>query len=207
MRRTRWRLPWLAILGVLLVVAGMVGTIVWLGAFSPYGFVRFALPRPDHTITISRPGTYLVFEEFAGAARRDLPSPIDISVTPSVGYPALPVEPLVEPGERGAPLAYNVPPNEGRAIARFVAPRPGRYLLMVDTIAPEQADAPLYRDQLPEGLAVGRELGAAWLRTPIGLALFGLLPLAAGTTVLVVVVVRRRGRSARPHRGAPPAVL
>jgi len=204
LRRTRWRIPWLAIVGILLVVAGVIGAIVWVGALSPYGFIRFPLSRADRTITISRPGTYLVFEEYAGAARSDLPSRLDIAVNDGNGRSL--ADALLEPGERGAPFAYNVPPNEGRAVARFVAPRPGRYFLRIETPDDEAVDAARYRDHLPDGIAVGRELGMAWLRTPLGLVLFGLLPLAAGGVVMARVVVRRRQRATGPP-GRPSDVV
>jgi hypothetical protein len=203
LRRPRRRIPWLALLGVLLVVAGIAGTIVWVGALSPYGFVRFSLPRADRTITISRAGEYLVFEEYAGATDRDLPSRLDISVVDDRAR-ALKVEQLVPAGTQGAPFAYHVPPNEGRAIARFTAPRAGRYLLLVEPLDPQSIDPADYRPDLPGSLAVGRELSVAWLRTPLGFLVLGAVPFAAG--VVVLVVARRRHRVVATAKPAADAL-
>jgi hypothetical protein len=181
------------LLGILLVVAGIAGTIVWVGALSPYGFVRFSLPRADRTITISRPGDYLIFEEYAGATDRDLPSRLEVSVIDERGR-SLAVEQLVPPGSQRAPFAYHVPPNEGRAIGRFNAPRAGLYLLQVEPLDPQSIDPADYRSDLPGGLALGRELSVAWLRTPLGWLALGAVPCAAG--IVVLVVARRRHRAA-----------
>ena len=72
-RGPRRRIPWLALLGFALILVAVVGAIAWAGAFSPYGFVRFSGPPADRTITISRPGDYLIYEEGADATDSDLP--------------------------------------------------------------------------------------------------------------------------------------
>ncbi len=203
-RRARRRIPWLTLIGVVLIVGGLVGAVVWFGALSPYGFVRFPLARADRTITISRPGTYLLFEEFDGASRSDLPPPLEVVILDGRGRP-LPVQRLVDPGERRAPQSYNVPPNEGRAIARFVAPIAGRYWLDVEPFEPADSERSAFRAQWPDGLAVGRQLGATWLRTPIGLLLLGVVPVAAGTFVLITAL-RRRRRARRTGDRAAEAV-
>jgi hypothetical protein len=184
---------WRAIGGVVLVLLGLVGTVVWVGAFSPYGFVRFELVRADRTVTVSRAGEYLVFEEGPGAGRADLPPAVVVSVTDERGR-LLEVEDLVPPGERGAPFSYHVPPHEGRAIARFEAPRAGLYWLQVEPLDLDERERAGYRDELPDGLAFGRQLDWSWLRTPLGVVVLGLVPLAAGT-VLLVAAARRRRRS------------
>lgn len=191
-RGARRRLPWRAAIGVLLLVAGLVGTLVWVGALSPYGFVRFPLVRADRTITISRPGDYLLFEEYAGASQGDLPSALSVGVLDSSGR-TVPVQPLLDAGERGAPSGYRVPLREGRAVARFAAPRRGLYLVRVEPLDVDAPDRSRYRAGLPTDLAVGRELAWGWLRTPLGLVVLGLVPLAAGVAVLVWAARRRRG--------------
>ena len=204
-RRPRRPLLWGGVLGALLVIGGVLGTIVWVGALSPYGFIRFSLPRADRTITISRPGDYLLFEEYAGAADADLPSALLVTVIDDGGR-SIDVENLVEPGRRGAPFTYHVPPNEGRAVARFDAPRAGLYLVQVEPLELNALDRAGYRDRLPDQLAVGRQLAWNWMRTPLGLLAFGLVPLAAGTLVLVRVLRRRRLREPEPAREPPRAV-
>jgi hypothetical protein len=182
---------------VVLVVAGVIGVIVWVGALSPYGFIRFSLLRADRTVTVSRPGEYLLFEEYAGAADADLPSALAVTVIDDRGRP-LDVDRLLDPGRRGAPFSYRVPPNEGRAVARFEAPRTGLYLVQVEPLRLNALDRAGYREDLPDELAVGRRLGWNWLRTPLGLVVLGLVPLAAGSIVLVSAIRRRRRRALKP---------
>jgi hypothetical protein len=196
--RLRRPIPWMVLLGFGLLLAGIVGAIGWLGALSPYGFVRFSLPPMDRSITISRPGAYLIFEEGAGATDRDLPPPLAITVLDSRGQ-SVPVEPLVDPGTQGAPFAYHVPPNEGRAIGRFTVAHSGRYLLQVAPLDPKSVDLSDYRADLPSKLAVGRQLDVAWLRTPLGLLALAGVPFVAGVVVLVVARRRHRG-----HAGTKP---
>ncbi len=191
--------PWLALVGFGLLLAGIVGAIGWVGAFSPYGFVRFSLWRADRTIMINRPGDYLVFEEGAGATDSDLPPRLAITVMDDGGA-SVPVEQLIDPGTRAAPYAYHVPPNEGRGIARFTASRSGRYFLQVEPLAAQGIDPSDYRPDPPASLAVGRELDIAWLRTPLGLLALGGVPFAAGVVVLVIARRRRQGE----HGAKPP---
>jgi hypothetical protein len=198
--RTRRPIPWLALLGFALLLVAIVGAVAWVGAFSPYGFVRFSLLRAtDRTITVSRPGDYLIFEEGADASQGDVPPRLAVTVLDTRGR-SVPVETLIAPGTTAAPLSYHVPPNEGRAIARFSAARSGSYLLQVQPLDPRSIDPSDYQSQLPSSLAVGRQLEFAWLRTPFGLLVLAGAPLAAGVVVLVVVVRRRRrsDAAARP---------
>jgi hypothetical protein len=182
---------------VALVLAGIVGGIVWSGALSPFGFVRYPWVRnQDRTINVSRPGTYLVFEEQSGAADADLPPMLSITVI-DPNARNVPVESLIAPGTRSAPYSYRVPPNEGRAIARFTAPREGQYLLSVEQLNPEATDRTGYQDDLPRTVAVGRQLAWPWLRSPLGLLALGVLPLLGGIVVLV-----RDQRRRRRHRSA-----
>jgi hypothetical protein len=191
--------PWLTLVALVLFAAAVAGTLVWAAALSPYGLVRFSVPRADRTVTISRTGTYLVFEEDPDAARAALPPPLEISVLDDRGR-TVPVTMLVEPGQAAAPFAYDVPPHEGRAIARFEASRAGRYLVQVEPLAPGTFDPSQYSDDRPDALAVGRQLAMSWLRTPLGLLLLGGVPFIAG---VVVLVAARRRRAAARDRSEP----
>lgn len=203
LRRPRGPIPWRILVGVALLLVGAVGTIAWVGAFSPYGFVRFSFPRADRTITISRPGDYLVFQEGADAGDADLPPRLAITVLDERGRNVA-VEPLVEPGTRGAPYAYHVPPNEGRAIARFTAPRKGRYLLQVEALDDRDIRPSDYQRELPTNLAVGRSLRFTWLRTPLGLLAMGGIAIVAGVCVLIWA---RRSRSVAAEAKPPGSPL
>lgn len=184
-------MPWRGALAVVLLAGGVIGSIVWVAALSPYGFIRFSLLHADRTVTVSRPGEFLLFEEYPGAASADLPSPLAVTVTDDRGRP-VPVEVLLDPGDEGAPYSYRVPPHEGRAVARFDATRPGLYLVQVEPLNLGALDRSDYRPRLPEGLAVGRRIEWNWLRGPLGLLVCGVLPLVAGTVVAVWAVRRRR---------------
>jgi hypothetical protein len=189
--------PWLVVLALGLFAGAVAGTLVWAAALSPYGLVRFAAPvagETARTVTINRPGTYLVFEEDPGASRAALPPALEITVRDDRSR-VVPVTMLVEPGEVGAPFSYNMPPHEGRAIARFEASRKGGYDVAARRLVVDSADAAGYSGDPPDGLAVGRQLGMSWLRTPLGLLLLGGVPFVAGLVVLIVA--RRRRNAAR----------
>jgi hypothetical protein len=187
-------IPWFTLAGAALLLIGVIGAIVWFGALSPFGFVRFSFASADfRTIDVSRSGTYLVFDERPGATDPDLPPRLSITLMDPSGR-QVPVEDLVAPGTRAAPFGYHVPPNEGRAIARFTAPREGSYLLRVTPLASGGTNAADYRDAIPTQLAIGRELAWPWLRSPLGLLVLGVLPMLAGVAVLLQDQRRRRRR-------------
>src|SRR5690606_23911491 len=100
------------------------------GGLSPLGYERFPLLALDRAVELDRAGTYVVFEEFDGASRPELPSALQVSVFGTDGRP-VPVRQLIAPGARTAPAAYRLITYEGRAIAEFTVPRPGRYLVQV----------------------------------------------------------------------------
>ncbi len=191
-RRPRRRIPWLALVGFALVLIAIVGAIGWVGAFSPYGFVRFSLLRAERTITISRPGDYLIFEEGAGATDpRPAAAPGDHRGRRAwaVGAGRVTRRARIQRGALRLPRATERRPGHRsvqRAASRGVSAA-GRSLSTRDSIV-----AANYQSDLPSSLAVGRELGMAWLRTPWGLLVLAGVPLAAG--VVVLVVARRRGR-------------
>lgn len=191
----RRSIPWLGVVGVALVLIGILGGIVWFGALSPFGFVRIRfVTAAERTIDVARPGTYLVFEEGPGATAADLPPRLSITVLDESGR-SVPVETLVAPGERAAPQAYHVPPNEGRAIARFDASRDGSYYVRVAQLDLRNAGDPDgYRADLPRTIAVGRELSWPWMRSPLGLLVLGVLPMLVGVALLARERRRRRAR-------------
>lgn len=176
------------------ILLGLVGGVVWTGALSPVGYHRFSVVTLDRTLDIDRAGTYLVFEEFAGASEPDLPSPLDVSVFATDGRP-VDVRPLIEPGERAAPHGYRLLSYEGRAIAEFTVPRPGRYLVQVRPLAPESVEESDFRAGMPHTIAVGRDLTTTWLGSWVAAILMGPLPVLTGIALLVVW--RRRSRAAR----------
>lgn len=202
-RRAR-TIPWLTLAGAALLLVGVVGAIVWFGALSPFGFVRLSFSSAQmRTIDVSRSGTYLVFEEQPGATDPDLPPRLSVTVLDPAGR-AVPVEALIAPGTRAAPFGYHVPPNEGRAFARFTASREGSYLLRVQQLDSGSTDPEDYQDDLPRTIAIGRELMWSWLRSPLGLLVLGVLPMLAGVAVLLQDQRRRRrSRSAASISESP----
>jgi hypothetical protein len=184
--------------GAVLIVVAVVGAVVWTAALSPVGYNRFSVTSLDRTLDIDRAGTYLVFEEFAGASQPDLPSTLEVSVFATDGR-AVPSRRLIDPGERAAPHAYNLFGYEGRAIAEFSIPRPGRYLVQVRPVGAGSADPGEYRDVVPETIAVGRDLAAGWLGGWLGPLLMAVVPFVLG--VALIVVWRRKSRASRTAHG------
>jgi hypothetical protein len=188
--------------GILLVAVGVLGSLVWLGAVSPLGFIRFPVIDGDRTLTFRDAGAYVVFEEFPGAAGDRLPSPLDITVIDHTGND-VPVTPLTRPGAPTPVHPYDLPGFEGRAVAELTVPRSGRYLVRVrirevGRYAPEEYTAVPSAD-----LAVAREAAVHWVAHPAVGVLVGPVPIAAG---VVVLVVGRRRRAARAsHRTAGSA--
>jgi hypothetical protein len=192
------------VLALVLFAAAVAGAVIWAAALSPYGLVR--LSTIGGSVTVNRPGTYLIFEEDPGAARPALPPPLEISVLDERGQ-NVPVTTLVRPGDVGAPFSYNAPPHEGRAIARFDAPRRGQYLVQISGLDPDGLDAAAYSSDRPDGLAVGRQLAWPWLRTPLGLLLLGGVPFVAAVVVLVVARRRRQASRTRSEPSIPSGSL
>jgi hypothetical protein len=198
-RSQRRRVPRFVVAGLALIALGVAGAMLWAGALSPLGYQRFSLLSPDRTFEVERPGTYVVFEEFTGAGRPDLPSPIEVAVVGVDGRP-LEVSPLIRPGEQGAPHAYRVL-FEGRAIAQFTVSRPGRYLMRIRVLDPAGLDAGDYRSGIPHTMAVGGDITTTWLGTAWAALLLGPIPAGAGLALLVVAWRRRRGtHHSRPAR-------
>lgn len=178
----------LRVAGIVLVVVGLLGAIMWTARYSTLGHLRVPLVSGDRVLELDRAGTYLVFEEFDGASSPQRPSPLEVLIVAEGGSP-VEVEPLQGPGESSAPLAYETPLHEGRGLARFHIDEPGAYRLEV-TLRGESDGSSAYRPLTISQLAVAEESAAGWLGTWMGLATLCLVPLAGGVGL---VVVTRRG--------------
>lgn len=197
--RVRRRPAAATIVGILLAVAGVLGSVVWFGAVSPLGFTRFPVIEGDRTLTFRDAGTYVVFEEFSGAAEARLPSPLDVTVIDRTGN-EVPVVALTDPGDTAPAHPYDLPGYEGRAVAEVTVPRPGRHLVRVrireaGRYAPDEYEAVPSAD-----IAVAREVAVTWVAHPAVGLLVGPVPFAVGVAVLVV---GRRRRAARDAVAAP----
>ncbi len=192
-------------MGVVLVIVGLLGSLLWFGAVSPIGFIRFPVLDDDRTLTFRDPGTYVVFEEFDGAADDRLPSPLDITVVDRTGNDVA-VTPLTEPGVTEPTDAYRMLTFEGRAVAEFTVPRSGPYLVRV-RIREAGRYAPEDYEVVPGAdIAVGRELATTWVAHPLVGLLVGPVPVAAGLVVLVIGRRRRRTRGGVSTSGAQGVV-
>lgn len=190
-RRPSRTLRWAAAIAAVLAV---VGAVVWAGAYSPLGYERFDVFEGSRELTFRQGGTYVVHEEFDGASQPRLPTPIEVEVTDADGA-RVAVEPALEPGERGAPGAYDTPWHEGRALASFEVEHDGSYLVEVVFVPGE---AGRYRPFEQVTLAVGRQPALSWMAGWGGLAVLAGIPLLAvvGLLVASAVVDRRQARSA-----------
>ena len=185
--RPRRRIPWLALLGVRADRprgggCGRVGRRVL--ALRLRAVLRAARPTARSRSAARATTSYSRKEPARPTA--DLPPPLAITVVDERGH-SVPVEPLIAPGTSAAPFAYHVPPNEGRAIARFTAPRRGRYLLQVQRLDPRThhcGELPI-RPAVEPGRGAGVRCGLAcaprW-----GLLVLAGVPLAGGVVVLMI---------------------
>lgn len=203
-----------------------IGALVWVMTLTPFSYHRFdafqvgTTRGGDLLETIGQPGSYLVFEERAGASRPDLPPPVTIGVTSRKGD-IVQVEMLVPPATEASPYAYRTPWHEGRAIARFTISEPGEYHIRAMPVSRSQVSG--YRARLARTkLALGQESTTTWLGGWAGASVFIAAPLSVGLLLLVVARRRRRREhdspvavsasgvdsghlavATRPHRGAP----
>lgn len=175
--------------------------MLWLTALSPYGFRRFSLADGDRVLVIHRAGTYEVFEEFPGAAAHQLPSPLEVSVIDTEGR-AVEVQRLVRPGDRAPVDTYDLPLYEGRGVARFDAPRTGRYLLRVGELDPGTYTAEEYSRAAGVVIAVGPSAASTWIASPLISLVVGPVPFVVGIVVIVVTTRAARARGADAEQAA-----
>jgi hypothetical protein len=182
--------------------------VLWVAALSPLGYPRFSVLDTDRSFTVHRAGTYVLFEEFAGATEPDLPSPIDVSIIGEDGR-TVPLRYQQDPGERAAVDPYSMLGVEGRAIARFDIDEPGRYLVQVQARRPQSYEPGDYRSGVPLSLAVGRDISTSWLGSPI-------VGIAAGPGLFVLGILLavvgwqsrdRAGRASVTTPAEPPGTL
>ena len=199
------------VIGVALLVLALTGAWAWFTALSPFGFERWEVYETSHTMTFE-PGTYVVYEEFDGAAGGSTRAPLTIFVRSIAGREIDTVALIGEPapGERDRePVAaaepYRTPWHEGRPTAEFRIDRAGTYTV---TAFPSESSASgsAYSALLTSFVAVAPAgepgaLGSAW-----GLLVLTFVPLALGLGTLALARLRwprpRRGR-ARPYPGDP----
>jgi hypothetical protein len=193
------------IVGIVLLVLGGIGSLVWFGAVSPLGFTRFPVIKGDRTLTFRDAGTYVAFEEFPGAADGRLPSPLDVTVIDRTGN-EVPVTPLTTPGDTAPVHPYDLPGFEGRAVAEITVPRPGRYLVRVRIREAGRYAADEYEAVPSADVAVAREVAVTWVAHPAVGVLVGPVPFVAGVAVLVVGGRRRAVRDPTPAPGSAEAV-
>lgn len=181
------------LLGLGLTLVGVAGSILWVGALSPYSFTRFPLAEGVRSLKVERAGTYVVFEEFPGASGPTLPAPLEVTVTGPDGS-AVPLVDLAEPGVRRSVDGYRVPGHEGRAVARFVAPAAGDYLVVVFERLPGTYPPDQFAPRSDVTMAAGSDLATSALGRPIVGAAMGPLPAVAGLALVTGTAVRRRHR-------------
>lgn|GEM_PF-3499498 len=183
--------------GLALLLFSIVGGVVWLAGYSPVGFERFSSADADRRIDFRDSGTYLVYEEYPGAATPSLPTPWEVRVRGRGGV-RVKVTPAQAPGTVAAPDSYSSILHEGRALASFDVDDPGSYL--VEIVPVRVAGGGQYAPAVPSILAVGDAASASWRGGPLGAAMYVLLPAAAG--VACVEAARRARRRARTTAGA-----
>ena len=192
-------------LGLLLLA--LAGTTAWLVTLSPLGLERWHAGETSHNVTFPEPGTYVLFEEGAGASTRRGDAQVIAGVRSIAGRP-VPLRPLIDDQGR-SPQTYDVQVREGRAIAAIDVDRPGRYIVVtfsataVDPTSPGRSRGPVDLANLP-GLALGPEGEPSSWGTLAGLAVLGGVPALAGVCLAALARIRYPlplGPVIRPDRG------
>jgi hypothetical protein len=167
------------VLALVLTLASVTGCVAWMAVLSPLQLERWRAIETSHLVTFAEPGTYMLFEEGAGAASRRGDPLVVVSVRSIAGRP-LPIRELVDRQGR-SPQTYDIRTHQGRAIAAIDVDRPGRYVVVsfsatVDSGARGRRE-PLDLDELPS-LALGKEgVPSSWGNWT-GLLLLGGVPAA-----------------------------
>jgi hypothetical protein len=180
-----------------LVFAGItvLGAVAWVAVFSPLRMRRFAVYDASRIVSFPQSGTYVLFEEGPGASQVRLPPPVVVSVIGEGGID-VPVDFYAGPGDTSTPPNYRVGPYEGRAFARFFIPRPGEYLVRIET-APPSVLSPGQYSAPPRGeYALGREITTTWLGSYTGVVVVAALPALAAAVAASVSRRQRRGVAA-----------
>lgn len=168
----------LLLVGLAMVVAAVVGSVVWAMGYSPLGFERFSLNGGARSLTFDTTGEYVVYEERIGD---ELPLLTTLVVQSQLGE-RLVTTPAV--GNDGQPVRRNLPMLDVWEVARFTVTTPGTYSVYAVRATPA--------DPRPAGtLAVASVTSTGWQGTWLGLVVFGALP-GAIAALLLAAAVRRR---------------
>lgn len=178
----------LRLVALVAALGAMAGLMAWLVTLSPLQLERWSAIETSHYVTFEQAGTYLIFEEGAGAAGRRGAPLVVVGVRSLAGRP-VPVRSLVDSQGRSE-RTYDIRLHEGRAIAAVDVDRPGRYLVLsFSSSALEPADRARRRSgvdvaDLP-GLALGAEGEPSSWGTWTGLAVLVAGPAVAGLGLAV----------------------
>ncbi len=200
---------------VLLVVAA-AGAWGWLTELSPFAFARWEVFETSATVALD-PGTYVVYEEFDGAAGATSRQPLTVFVRSIAGRDLAVV--AIDGGEPvgGAPAdgsfvpvePYHTPWHEGRPTGEFTIDRAGTYTV---TAFPSESSATGrdYNSLLTSFVALAPVERPGWIGSLGGLLLLTAVPLALGVIAWIVAVVRwprrRHRHSGRRGRRQPRPV-
>ena len=184
----------LVLLGAALIGCGIVGAVVWAVFLSPLGFTRYPIGLRDRTFTVRDAGSYVVYFEYPGESRAQLPPALDISVA-SLRGASVEVRPIGTPGVVSAPSAYDVGGHEGRAVAIIDAHGSGTFVVSVDPVPSRRVDPSQERIITMGTIALGRAWSRSWLGSWGGLVLLLGLPVVAGVGA-IAAGIRRGGEPA-----------
>jgi hypothetical protein len=173
--------------GALLLVLALVGGSAWYLVYSPFSFRRWSTLEVVPELVIKDPGTYVVYEEFPGAADSTADSNLTISLSSIGGRRVSGTDQIGADGRSTS--TYHTPFHEGRAVASFVVDRPGTYRLVAFTSGPGVTSS-----SAPKLGPSGRPgCSAAW--RPAGA---GGGPLRPGLSCVVAVAAGHSGSAGRP---------
>lgn len=146
------------------------------------------------TVTLSKPGGYLVYFEGPGfgglSSSGHSTGQVPLSMHSDASGQQVPLGPL-----SGVQETYTLSSHSGRAVASFTITAPGRYVVNAGTPS----------DPAPTDIAFGHGIGSALALVTVGLVL-SILALVGAVTVGIITAVLRRRRGRRPLYAGPPGM-
>jgi hypothetical protein len=174
------------VFGLVLLLVALTGAYAWVTALSPFPLERWRAIDMQHAVTITRPGTYVIFEEGDGAATTRREPGVTLIVR-SIANRQVALRSLIDTAGR-SPQTYDLQIHEGRAIAAIDFDRPGRYL--IQSYPSGERDRFRNPSELP-GLAFGAEGEPSAWGSWGGLLVLAGIPALAGAAVLTVARLER----------------
>jgi hypothetical protein len=178
--------------GIVVVALGLVAGAAWVGLVSPLSYRRWDLTNGgSQQLSIKEPGTYVLYEEYPGAAGSVAPPALELTVR-SVSGRKVEITPLVDESTGVSPRTAAAPFPEGRAVGSFTVEKAGSFLVLA---SPSSRNASGLDDldlMDTAHVAMSSDVPLGWIGNPAALLALTVAPVVVGG--VLVLVGRRRAR-------------